>query len=130
MQRQDFATHDEAVDFVKDVFKSMGGVVVPPRRPRSHDENAGLTVERNNFMLDFENALLGTNWAGLPPTGAKRYEHEEWAAMVQKQVFPYHSDVDWEEYKQWVAQGGGDEWFQPGGLINDGGLRGTTSGDL
>ena len=23
-----------------------------------------------------------------------------------------HSDVDWEDYTEWVRNGGGDEWFQ------------------
>ena len=119
MQSQDFPTHEDAVDFVKAVFKSMGGKIVPPRRPRRHDENASLTVERNNFMMDFENSCLQQDWAGLPPTGSKRYEHEEWAAMIKTQVYPHHSDVDWEEYITWVERGGGDEWFQNETLVND-----------
>ena len=32
--------------------------------------------------------------------------------MIKSQVYPYHSDVDWEEYCEWVYTGGGDEWFQ------------------
>ena len=142
MQKQDFANHDQAVAFVQEIFKSMGGVVVPPRRPRRHDdENVGLTVERDNFMMDFENGLLGSNWVREHPTGPKRHEHEEWAAMVQKHVFPHHSDVDWAEYTEWVQKGGGDEWFQANdatvawesltaSLINNRGSRGAAAGDI
>ena len=32
--------------------------------------------------------------------------------MIQSQVYPHHSDVDWEEYVDWVSNGGGDEYFQ------------------
>ena len=31
--------------------------------------------------------------------------------MIQKEVYPYHSDVDWFEYVEWVQNGGGDEYF-------------------
>ena len=32
--------------------------------------------------------------------------------MIISQVYPHHSDIDWEEYSSWVENGGGDEWFQ------------------
>ena len=32
--------------------------------------------------------------------------------MIQTQVYPNHSDVDWQEYVDWVENGGGDEWFE------------------
>ena len=32
--------------------------------------------------------------------------------MIQSQVYPNHSDVDWEEYIDWTSAGHGDEWFQ------------------
>ena len=103
-------THDGAVDFVKDVFKSMGGTIVPPTRPRKKL----LSVESDAFLMDFENACLANHWNSCVPhpTGNRRYEHEEWAAMIKSQVFPHHSDVDWGEYVEWVQNGGGDEWFQ------------------
>ena len=41
-----------------------------------------------------------------------RHKDPEWAAMIRSQVYPHHSDVDWEEYVDWVSRGFGDEWFQ------------------
>ena len=32
--------------------------------------------------------------------------------MIKSQVYPHHSDVDWEEYVEWVENRGGSEWFQ------------------
>ena len=59
--------------------------------------------------------------ASLPPQGIpkgpRRFENQEWAALIMSQVFPYHSDVDWEEYVDWVKDGGGDEWFQENALF-------------
>ena len=104
-------THDGAVDFVKDVFKSMGGTMVPPTQPRKRR----LSVKSDAFLMDFENACLASHWDSsvmAHPRGNRRYEHEEWAAMIKNQVFPHHSDVDWGEYVEWVQNGGGDEWFQ------------------
>ena len=99
-------THNGACDFVMAVFKSMGGAVVPPERPNKvHPKNY-------DFMMDFENECLAQNWVGPPPTGPKRYENPEWAKMIQTQVFPFHSDIDWVEYVAYVEAGGGDEWFQ------------------
>ena len=70
-------------------------------------------------MMDFENSILEHNWGNRkPPKGNKRHEDEEWVAIIKSQVYPYHSDVDWEIYVMWVEQGGGDEWFQNESLIN------------
>ena len=103
-------THDGAVDFVQDVFKNMGWKIVPPKRPRKRL----LSVESDAFLMDFENACLANRWnSNAPhPVGPKRHEHKEWAAMIKSQVYPHHSDVDWEDYVEWVENGGGDEWFQ------------------
>ena len=103
-------THDGAVGFLQDVFKSMGGTIVPPTRPRKRR----LSAESDAFLMGFENACLANHWNSCVPhpTGNRRYEHEEWAAMIKSQVFPHHSDVDWGEYVEWVQNGGGDEWFQ------------------
>ena len=46
------------------------------------------------------------------PKGPRRHENKEWAELIQSQVYPNHSDVDWWEYSEWVTRGGGDEWFQ------------------
>ena len=92
----------------------MGGTVIPPRRPRHKDDI--LTPERDSFMMDFENECLKeclrNNWTGEFPKGPKRHEHSAWAAMIQSQVYPHHSDVDWDEYVKWVSSGFGDEVFQ------------------
>ena len=110
-------THEEAVEFVKNIFKSMGGNVIemPPHRPnkgyryKSTDRNA-----RDAFCMDFENDCLRNNWDGWKPfpTGRRRLEDPEWATMIKSQVYPHHSDIDWYEYVEYCQLGGGDEWFQ------------------
>ena len=105
-------THDGAVDFLRDVFKSMGGTIVPASRPRQTKSSDSL---RDSFMMDFENACLASHWDSsvIPhPRGKRRHEHQEWAEMIKSQVYPHHSDIDWYEYVQWVQHGGGDAWFQ------------------
>jgi hypothetical protein len=105
-------SHEEWVDFVRDIFKSMGGDIVPPRRPGHHDI---ITPARDDFMLDFEYSCLSQHWDSSirpHPKGSRRYEDPEWAARIQAQVYPNHSDLDWYEYVEWVSQGGGDVWFQ------------------
>ncbi len=86
-----------------------------PRRPRRtpHDRPG-----RDNFLLDFENEIL-QSWDARKgiPRGPRRFENPEWAALIKRNVYPHHSDVDWEEYVEWVSQGGGDEWFQEEALI-------------
>ena len=84
----------------------------PPKHPNS------LTVftrDRNAFMMDFENSCLA-DWVGEFPKSKRRHLDKDWAAFMQKQVFPHHSDVDWWEYCLFVESGGGDEYFQD---IND-----------
>ena len=108
-------THEEAVDLVKEVFQQMGGRVLPPRRPGHKDKYSIMTPERDAFIMDFENACLSQNWDNKHrphPKGSKRHEDGLWAAMIQSQVYPHHSDIDWEEYVDWVSAGFGDEWFQ------------------
>ncbi len=102
-----------------------------PRRPCPTTYDSVSDVSRNAFLMDFENACLEYNWHIQPqpfdgglfdslsfywnkphPKGPKRHEDPEWAAMIQSQVYPHHSDVDWEEYVEWVENGGGDEHFQ------------------
>ena len=69
-----------------------------------------------NFFLDFENACLvdftRRNGSSYFPTGPRRHENAQWAEFMKGQVYPHHSDVDWEEYVVWVSHGGGDDWFQ------------------
>jgi hypothetical protein len=109
-------THEGGVDFVRDIFKSMGGRVMPPARP-GKTKLLYMDVQRYSFLMDFENSCLTEHWGVKPhPRGNKRYEDPEWAAMIQSQVYPNHSDVDWYEYVEWVSQGGGDEWFEEEGV--------------
>ena len=77
-----------------------------PRRPGHRSHAIG-----DYFMMDFENSLL-SEWSGAVPQGPRRFEVGAWAALVKRNVFPHHSDVDWDEYCDWVRRGGGDEWFQ------------------
>ena len=111
-------THDGAVDFLRDVFKSMGGTIVPASRPRKTKSSDSLPPRRSlrdSFITDFENACLASHWDSsvIPhPRGNRRYEHQEWAEMIQSHVYPHHSDIDWFEYLEWVQHGGGDECFQ------------------
>ena len=115
MLRQNPETHEEAVDMVKTIFEQMGGTVLPPRRPGRKDKYELLTPERDAFMMDFENACLSQEWDNSKkqfPTGRLRHADAEWGAMIISQVFPHHSDVDFQEYQEWCENGGGDEWFQ------------------
>ena len=111
-------THDGAVDFVAAIFQSMGGTVIsraPPRRPRRSFDRCRYNGDCDDFMCDFENLCLERHWDSSVrshPTGPKRYEDKEWAEMIQSQVYPHNSCVDWYEYVEWVRRGGGDEWFQ------------------
>jgi hypothetical protein len=84
-----------------------------PKRPGSKSKEE--LVGRDSFMMDFENSCLA-DWVGDFPKGNRRHLDKDWAAFMQTQVFPNHSDVDWSEYCLWVEAGYGDEWFQD---IND-----------
>ena len=96
------------------VFRLPGGatqrvdsfIEQAPRRPGHRSHAIG-----DYFMMDFENSLL-SEWSGAVPQGPRRFEVEAWEALVKRNVFPHHSDVDWDEYCDWVRRGGGDEWFQ------------------
>ena len=50
-------THEGGVDFVRDVFKSMGGVVVPPARP-GKTKTLYMNVQRYSFIMEFVNSCL------------------------------------------------------------------------
>ena len=82
----------------------------PPRRPRRTSCNR---PGRDAFLMDFENDVL-RDWDATKgiPTGPCRLEKAEWADLIKRNVYPNHSDVDWEEYCEWCSNGGGDEWFQ------------------
>ena len=132
-------THEGGVAFVRDVFKSMGGTVVPP--PDYHEDGLWyveqgfqrmggtvvhaptrpgkarplyMSIQRDAFFMDFENACLATFWNSSEPhpKGEKRHLNKKWAEMIRSQVCPNRSDIDWYENVEWATQGGGDEWFQ------------------
>ena len=78
------------------------------------------SIQRDSFYMDFENSCLANHWdsSSAPQlTGVRRHENEKWAEMIRSQVYPNHSDIDWDEYVEWVTQGGGDEWFQENRMI-------------
>ena len=81
---------------VTDLIYSMR--VWMPRRPRHGRVN-------NSFMMDFENDLRA-EWGHPIPRGPRRFENAAWAQLVQRHVYPAHSDVDWDEYVQWVQSRG------------------------
>ena len=68
--------------------------------------------DKNNFLMYFENWCLGKRWDSRKgvPKGPQRIENPEWAAMMKQEC--QDSDTTWEEYCEWVRQGGGDEYFQ------------------
>ena len=114
MELEDFPqTKQGGVDYVMEIFRNMGGRILPPQRPRQNYEI--MTPANDAFMMDFEISCLEQNWDSSKrqhPQGPNRHENPEWAAMIQRQVFPHHSDLDWAEYCSWVRCGGGDEIFQ------------------
>jgi hypothetical protein len=89
--------------------------MLPARPGKGKTKPLYMSVQRYSALMDFENSCLSQHWDSSVkphPRGSKRYEDPEWAAMIQAQVYPHHSDVDWYEYVEWVSQGGGDEAFQ------------------
>jgi hypothetical protein len=89
----------------KDLHTLIGPLYMP-RRPGHRTHAIG-----DSFMMDLENSFL-SGWGEAVPQGTRRFEIVAWAALVKRNVFPHHSDVDWDEYCDWVRIGGGDEWFQ------------------
>ena len=60
-----------------------------------------MSIQRDSFLMDFANSCLANNWdsSSAPhPAGARRHENENWAEMIQSQVYPNHSDIDWYDY--------------------------------
>ena len=104
----------EEANFLGD---GMNGRSVTPRRSRHRTDNWAEHREENdprdNFLLDFENACLvdfqQRNGCSYCPKGLRRHENAQRAEFMKGQVYPHHSDVDWEEYVVWVSHGGGDD---------------------
>ena len=104
---------EDAVNLVKQIFQSMGGRIIPANRPGHIDKYSIMTPERDAFIMDLENTCLSQHWGKRPhPKGNKRYENPEWAILIQSKVYPHHSDIDWDEYCEWISRGYGDEFFQ------------------
>ena len=117
MQRQEpkVETHEDGVNFVMAISRNMGGTVLPPNRPRHIPRYTPLTVARDNFFMTFENFVLGhdsDNTKRGHPKGPQRHEDREWAKTTQSRVYPHTSEIEWEEYVEWVENRGGDEYFQ------------------
>ena len=85
----------------------------PMRRPNFRDTGYKYDSATEGFLMDFENSCLESFW-GAHPIGRERFKHPAWAAHIQANVFPFHSDIDWLEYVEWVSAGGGDDSFQEG----------------
>ena len=87
----------------------------PPQRPTHKNfnwfEKTKANTDRDNFMMDFENYCANDLFRKFPKGGPRRLENKKWAAFMKTQVYPHHSDVDWDEYVAWVKAGGGDEYF-------------------
>jgi hypothetical protein len=64
----------------------------------------------DSFLMDFEGEVLRA--LSDAPRGPLRHLQPRWAIVVRNRVDPYHTDVTWAEYVDWVVGGGGDAWFQ------------------
>ena len=106
----------------------------PSKRPQHREwiwDDAHSRENRDcaNFLMDWENACLedflgATTGVRLMharcnkdkwPWRNQRHLVEPWAEFMKNEVYPNHSDVDWEEYTLWVSSGGGDDMFQSPG---------------
>ena len=81
----------------------------PPNRP-VRPATLKQAKERDVFFCDLENAVL-RDFHGDTPTGPQRYLNPDWAALMKKNLYPFHTDADWWEYVEFCENGGGDEWF-------------------
>ena len=66
------------------------------------------------FLMDWENSIWERHWDARNgiPKGRHRDRNAEWAATIRNCAFSSHTGVPWQEYVQWVLEGGEDEWFQ------------------
>ena len=81
----------------------------PPNRPL-RPATLKKAKEQDAFLCDLENEVL-RDFIGDTPTGPQRYLNPDWAALMKKNLYPFHSDADWGEYIEFCENGGGDEWF-------------------
>ena len=96
----------------------------PPRRPGRTSCNLpdfDAFWQRHQFLSHFEYDILKRSQTlnrifyndGIP-RGPRRFEKAEWADLIKRNVYPNHSEVDWDEYVEWVSRGGGFELFKEG----------------
>ena len=81
----------------------------PPDRPL-RPATLKQAKEQDIFLCDLENDVL-RDFDGDTPTGPQRYMNPDWAALMKKNLYPFHSDADWREYVEFCENGGGDIWF-------------------
>ena len=58
--------HEDAIRFVTQIFREMGGRVIPPDRPGHMDKYDIIIPDRDAFMMDFENYCLEHCWGSTP----------------------------------------------------------------
>ena len=66
----------------------------------------------DNYYMDIENEAFD-QWPKLIIKGKKRILNKEWMNHMKKYLDNNDIDNSIEKYKDWVLNGGGDEWFQP-----------------
>tara|TARA_Y100000310_G_C20669641_1_gene809517 strand:+ start:2009 stop:2272 length:264 start_codon:yes stop_codon:yes gene_type:complete len=75
-----------------------------------------------DYMMDMENEAL-ESWSREIITGRKRAFNKEWVNHIGRyldlcgNIHRFYTEDEWKlirihEYRLWVLQGGGDEWFQ------------------
>ena len=69
-----------------------------------------LEAMHNAALTDFENWCLANRWVGEPPRGKGLVNHTAWRRMMRAEC--KESDHSWKTYKNWVLEGGGDDWFR------------------
>ena len=70
-----------------------------------------------NFLSDLENWVLENQWdlrLGIP-CGRLRHVDSLWGETMRFELLAYPRRR-WDDYVEWVASGGGDDWFQPAEL--------------
>ena len=76
-------------------------------------------VDLINFLMDLENWVLEHRWDARlgVPCGRLRHVDSLWGETMRFELLDYPRRR-WDDYCEWVASGGGDDWFQPAELEN------------
>ena len=74
-------------------------------------------VDLRNFLMDLENWVLEHRWDARlgVPCGRLRHVDSLWGETMRFELLAYPRRC-WDDYCEWVASGGGDDWFQPAEL--------------